>query len=89
MAGATRSIRGRNGAPDLLLAPWESEIASRPTQGRQVIAQYTDDAVLVYQAFRKDIGTYAAAQGHFEGAPGFLPDRMTWIKPNFLWMMYR
>lgn len=59
-----------------------------PTHGRSILAQYTDDAVLVYQAYNRAIGEYAVANGKFKGAPGFT-SRMTWIKPSFLWMMYR
>ena len=33
------------------------------------------------------IGRFAAGHGCFGGAFSF--DRMSWIKPNFLWMMHR
>jgi hypothetical protein len=41
----------------------------------------------VYQAYPPDIADPAVAAGRFV-AP-FKRDRMTWIKPSFLWMMYR
>jgi hypothetical protein len=41
----------------------------------------------VYQAFRPSIGLFAVQHGHFGGDFSF--NRMSWIKPNFLWMMYR
>lgn len=41
----------------------------------------------VYQAYRPVIGNFAATHGYFGGE--FKLDRMSWIKPNFLWMMYR
>jgi hypothetical protein len=41
----------------------------------------------VYQAYRPAIGHYAAQHGRFGGE--FSLNRMSWIKPNFLWMMYR
>ena len=41
----------------------------------------------VYQAYGPEIATPAVAAGRFV-AP-FKRDRMTWIKPSFLWMMYR
>ena len=53
-----------------------------------MLAQYDDESVVVYQAYRPSIGEYAAAHGHF-GGPDFSLSRMSWIKPNFLWMMYR
>jgi hypothetical protein len=43
--------------------------------------------VIVYQAYRPAIGHFAAKHGYFGG--DFSLNRMSWIKPNFLWMMYR
>lgn len=51
------------------------------------MAQYDDETVIVYQAYRPDIGRFAAEHGYFGG--DFKLTRMSWIKPNFLWMMYR
>lgn len=59
-----------------------------PARGRHVMAQFDVDSVVVYQAYRPSIGRFAAEHGHFGGG-GFSLDRMSWIKPNFLWMMYR
>jgi site-specific DNA-cytosine methylase len=59
-----------------------------PTQGRHILAQYDDDTVIVYQAYRPSIGHAAAADGRFGGG-GVSFGRMSWIKPNFLWMMFR
>ncbi|MGW8327723.1 DUF4291 domain-containing protein [Streptomyces sp. NPDC055897] len=43
--------------------------------------------ITVYQAYAPEIGVPAAREGRF---PTFWQrDRMTWIKPSFLWMMYR
>jgi len=44
--------------------------------------------VVVYQAYRPAIAQYALEHGAF-GGPEFSFSRMSWIKPNFLWMMYR
>ena len=54
---------------------------------RQVRARYTDRTITVYQAYPAEIARAAVAAGRFV-AP-FKRDRMTWIKPSFLWMMYR
>lgn len=59
-----------------------------PEKGRVILAQSDAESVVVYQAYRPSIGHYAAKHGHF-GGDGFSMARMTWIKPNFLWMMYR
>jgi hypothetical protein len=58
-----------------------------PAHGRHILAQFDHQSVVVYQAYRPEIGRFAALQGYFGGA--FSLDRMSWIKPNFLWMMYR
>ncbi|ABW27077.1 DUF4291 domain-containing protein [Acaryochloris marina] len=58
-----------------------------PQQGRVILAQYDTDSIVVYQAYRPAIGNFAAQHGYFGGE--FKLSRMTWIKPNFLWMMYR
>lgn len=58
-----------------------------PESGRHILAQYDDENIVVYQAYRPEIGDYAASHQKFGGAFSF--NRMSWIKPNFLWMMYR
>ncbi|MFH9131494.1 DUF4291 domain-containing protein [Streptomyces griseoaurantiacus] len=54
---------------------------------REVRAAHTDATVTVYQAYAPEIGVPAAEAGRFPAA--WKRDRMTWIKPSFLWMMYR
>lgn len=61
--------------------------AGWPTDGRHIMAQYDDESVIVYQAYRPAIGHHAVEHQQFGGPWSF--DRMSWIKPNFLWMMYR
>jgi hypothetical protein len=58
-----------------------------PQTGRHILAQFDDDTIIVYQAYRPEIGKFAVEKGYFGGA--FKYSRMSWIKPNFLWMMYR
>ncbi|MEO3807283.1 DUF4291 domain-containing protein [Nonomuraea sp. B1E8] len=54
---------------------------------RQIRAAFTNEAITVYQAFDPAIATPAVAAQRF--VPPFKRERMTWIKPSFLWMMYR
>jgi hypothetical protein len=54
---------------------------------RQVRANYSAQSITVYQAYPPEIAEPAVAAGRF--VPPFKRDRMTWIKPSFLWMMYR
>lgn len=70
------------------MAPYLEQRARWPAAGRHVLAQYDDDAVVVYQAYRPSIGRSAVVDQRFGGG-GFSLSRMSWIKPNFLWMMYR
>ncbi|EFG65447.1 conserved hypothetical protein [Streptomyces sp. SPB074] len=53
----------------------------------QVRALHTADTLTVYQAYRPSLGLPAARDGRFP--PEWGRERMTWIKPSFLWMMYR
>ena len=54
---------------------------------KEIRAVYTDETIRVYQAYNKTIAEEAVRNGPF-GAH-FSMNRMTWIKPSFLWMMYR
>ncbi|MBN1311498.1 MAG: DUF4291 domain-containing protein [Anaerolineae bacterium] len=72
----------------LRLKPYISQTESWPEQGRVILAQYNDQTVVVYQAFNREIGAYAVRHGRLDGA-GFSLKRMSWLKTNFLWMMYR
>lgn len=54
---------------------------------KEIRAFYTEDTIRVYQAYNADIASEAIKKGTF--GSNFKLDRMTWIKPSFLWMMYR
>jgi len=73
-----------------LKLPRENYLAQHarwPTSRRHRLAQYDDETIIVYQAYRPSIGNFAAENQHFGGEWSL--NRMSWIKPNFLWMMYR
>ncbi|WP_405647875.1 DUF4291 domain-containing protein [Streptomyces sp. NBC_00019] len=53
----------------------------------QIRATHTASTITVYQAYSPDLGLPAARENRFPAA--WKRDRMTWIKPSFLWMMYR
>jgi len=55
--------------------------------GRQIRALFSARTVTVYQAYAPEIADPALVAGTF--VPPFRLGRMTWIKPSFLWMMYR
>lgn len=71
----------------LVTEPYMEQAAVWPNEGRHILAQFDDHTVIVYQAYRPAIGRFAAENGVFGGEFSF--SRMSWVKPNFLWMMYR
>ena len=56
-------------------------------QERKIYAKYDDKTIRVYQAYNNKIADEAIKLGTF--GENFSLTRMTWIKPSFLWMMYR
>lgn len=68
-------------------ARWIEQTQIWPKAGRHILAQFDDETIIVYQAYNRAIGRYAASHGVLGG--DFRYTRMSWIKPNFLWMMYR
>lgn len=54
---------------------------------KEIRALYKADTIRVYQAYNAYIVNEAVKKGTF--GSHFKMDRMTWIKPSFLWMMYR
>ena len=57
------------------------------TEKFQIRAVYDDTSIRVYQAYNDTIADEALRLGKF--GSHFRMSRMTWIKPSFLWMMYR
>jgi hypothetical protein len=54
---------------------------------RAIRADYDERSLIVYQAYRPEIADAALRAGRF--VEPFSLNRMTWIKPSFLWMMER
>lgn len=72
----------------LELAPYAEQLERWPREGRHLLAQHDAETVVVYQAYRPSIADFAVEHGHF-GGDDFSFSRMSWIKPGFLWMMFR
>ena len=72
---------------DIPTASYTEQSQQWPQSGRHILAHFDDETIIVYQAYRPEIGHFAAEHGYFGGE--FTYTRMSWIKPNFLWMMYR
>lgn len=58
------------------------------SEQKQIRALFNDQTIRVYQAYSDAIADTALEHGTFISPP-FKMERMTWIKPSFLWMMYR
>lgn len=69
----------------ILYTEYEAQV---PQEGQYIIGQERGDNVIVYQAFNPKIADYAVTHQKFGGSH-YKFSRMSWIKPNFLWMMYR
>lgn len=55
---------------------------------KAIRALYDENTITVYQAYNTLIAQTAMHAQTFVSPP-FKKERMTWIKPSFLWMMYR
>ena len=55
---------------------------------RDIRAVYSSSTIRLYQAYSDEIADSAVAAQTFVSPP-FSMSRYTWIKPSFLWMMYR
>ncbi|MEA5578039.1 DUF4291 family protein [Anabaena sp. UHCC 0451] len=69
----------------LVTEPYLNQVSRWPKNGRHILAQYDDHSIVVYQAYRPTIANFAATHGYFSGEFSF--NRMSWIKPNFLWIL--
>lgn len=54
---------------------------------REIRADFDRDTIVIYQAYAPEIAEAALGAKRF--VPPFSIQRMTWIKPSFLWLMYR
>lgn len=71
----------------LNIKSYKEQLKEWPEKGHHIMAQYDDNEIIVYQSYRPSKGNFAVKNQYFGG--DFKYTRMTWIKPNFLWMMYR
>lgn len=66
---------------------------SWPVKGKTILhssnINIPEDTIILYQAYNDSIANYAVSNQTFKNCPDFSTTRMTWLKPNFLWMMYR
>jgi hypothetical protein len=64
-----------------------------PTTGNCILANYDEHSIVVYQAYNSNIAEQIVKSQNFHSdecvKAGYNMNRMTWIKTNFLWMMFR
>jgi len=72
----------------LLLERWDFQQTQIPRQGQHILAQQPGELIIVYQAYKPSIAQWSVQHQQLGGAD-FSYRRMSWIKPNFLWMMFR
>lgn len=80
-------------AVPLRLALYKDQVLTWPASGNHILAQYDEESIIVYQAFNDRIADAVVKANNFHSSDvlkvGYSINRMTWIKTNFLWMMYR
>jgi len=72
----------------LSLENYSKVISNLPKEGKYITGFQTDENIIVYQAYNPAIAEYAVENQAF-GGNSFSYNRMSWIKPGFLWMMFR
>lgn len=72
----------------LITEAYHESMTRLPAQGQHIVGFQEEDQIVVYQAYKKSIAQFAV-EHQYLGGPDFSYGRMSWIKPNFLWMMYR
>jgi hypothetical protein len=70
------------------LENYNTSRSNLPDAGQQIIGYQEDEQIVVYQAYNPAIASYAVAN-QVLGGSAYSYNRMSWIKPSFLWMMYR
>lgn len=67
---------------------YSQHLSNLPASGQNITAHQNDEMLVVYQAYNHCIADFAI-ENQYLGGDAFSYSRMSWIKPNFLWMMYR
>lgn len=67
---------------------YHQSINRLPKTGQHILAHQNDESIVVYQAYNNSIADFAIKNQRLGGSD-YSYTRMSWIKPNFLWMMFR
>jgi hypothetical protein len=78
---------------DLKFENYELQSKIWPLTGKHILAQYDEKSIIVYQAFNDKIAKAVLKNQNFHSdeclTSGYSLNRMSWVKTNFLWMMFR
>jgi hypothetical protein len=72
---------------NLQTIPYHSYEKGLPQEGNFILGQRNAENIFVYQAFKDKIADFAIKYQKF-GGQDYSFKKMTWITPNFLWMMH-
>jgi|AntRauTorckE5430_2_1112549.scaffolds.fasta_scaffold22443_3 hypothetical protein len=86
--GALFTTNTMNSTSLRTLTNYLDQLKILPGKENTLQAQSIDNHVVVYQACNAKIASWAVKEQCF-GGPDFSLNRVSWIKPNFTWMMYR
>ncbi len=67
---------------------FNQSIQRLPKTGQHILGHQDGKLIVVYQAYKNSIADFAV-KNQYLGGSDYSYTRMSWIKPNFLWMMYR
>ena len=73
---------------NILTESYLTSVEKLPKDGQHIVSHQTEEQIVVYQAYKPSIAEYAVKH-QVLGGSDFSYSRMSWIKPNFLWMMFR
>ena len=50
---------------ELATQTYLTQVSNWPTNGKHILAQFDENSVVVYQAYKPKIGNFAASKGYF------------------------
>ncbi len=71
----------------IFVEPYNLSLNRSPKTGQHILAHQTDKEIVFYQAYNPTIADFAI-RNQILGGSAYSYNRMSWIKPNFLCMMY-
>jgi hypothetical protein len=73
---------------NILTELYNQSLLRLPKTGQHILGHQNENLIVVYQAYKNSVADFAVSNQYLGGSD-YSYNRMSWIKPNFLWMMYR